>query len=96
METLNQIQSLLGNHRNSLFQKYGIRNLAIFGSYARSEQNENSDIDIMVEFNRPVGMEFIELAEDLENILHKNVDLVSKNGIKPKYYKSIENDLNYV
>jgi predicted nucleotidyltransferase len=60
------------------------------------QNTENSDIDILVEFTKPVGIEFIDLADELEKMLKSKVDLVSKNGIKPKYYEAIKKDLIYV
>jgi len=75
---------------------YGLKNIAIFGSYSRDQQNDASDLDILVEFNRPVGVEFIDLAEELERSLNIKVDLVSRNGVRPEYLKQIESDLNYV
>jgi len=77
-------------------KQYKVYKLALFGSYARGEETEDSDIDILVEFEEPVGMEFIELANELEQILHKKVDLVSRNGIKPRYFKQIEKELIYI
>lgn len=68
----------------------------MFGSYARNEQRQDSDVDILVEFDSPVGIEFIDLGNYLERILNLNVDLVSRNGIKPQYFKQIEGDLKYV
>jgi len=70
--------------------------MAIFGSYSRLEQNDSSDLDILVEFSGKIGIRFIDLAEDLENIIGFKVDLVSKKGIKEKYLKSINADLIYV
>ena len=70
--------------------------MAIFGSYARNQQTEESDLDILVEFNRPIGLAFIDLAEELEHILKLKVDLVSKKGLKERYLKSIEQELEYV
>ncbi len=96
MENLNSIKEILGKHKNRLSDKYGLSQLAIFGSYARSQQRENSDVDILVDFNKPIGLEFIDLAEELEQILNLKVDLVSKKGIRKKYFKSIEKELNYV
>ena len=49
--------------------------MAIFGSYARGEQRMDSDVDVLVEFNAPIGMRFIDLANDLETILQTKVDL---------------------
>ena len=70
--------------------------MAIFGSYARNEQVAKSDVDIMVEFNDKIGIRFIDLAEEIENLIGAKVDLVSKNGIKERHYKAIESDLIYV
>ena len=96
MENINSIIEILKKHKSELVDKYGLSQLAIFGSYARRQQRENSDVDILVEFNRPIGLEFIDLAEELEQILQIKVDLVSKKGIKKKYFKSIETELAYV
>jgi hypothetical protein len=96
MRTLQEIKDTLVNHKGRLFHDYPIRSLAIFGSYSRSEQNDSSDLDILVEFSDKIGVRFIDLAEDLENIIGFKVDLVSKNGIKEKYLKSIDSDLIYV
>lgn len=76
--------------------KYPIKSLAIFGSLSRKEDDENSDVDILVEFNRSVGMEFIHLCYELEEILNRKVDLVTRKAIKEKYFKEIEQDLIYV
>ncbi|MDP2301812.1 MAG: nucleotidyltransferase family protein [Ignavibacteria bacterium] len=96
MRTLQEIKSTLGNHKNRLFNNYPIRSMAIFGSYSRNEENDASDLDILVEFSDKIGIRFIDLAEELENIVGFKVDLVSKNGVKEKYLKSIDSDLIYV
>jgi len=70
--------------------------MALFGSYARSEQTESSDVDIIVEFNGRIGSNFIVLANELEKYLGKKVDLVSRKGIKERYFDTIEQDLIYV
>ena len=70
--------------------------MAIFGSFSRMENNENSDLDILVEFKDKIGIRFIDLADEIENIVGFRVDLVSKNGIKDKYLQSIDPDLIYV
>ena len=86
----------LRKNKTRLFKKYSIKELAIFGSVSRNDFNETSDIDILVDFNRNIGIEFIDLAEELEAILHKKVDLVSRNGVKEKYYQFIKPDLEDV
>ncbi len=96
MKNIEEIKSVLGSHKHDLFERYPIASLAIFGSYARNDQSETSDLDVMVEFNDRIGIRFIDLAEELENILKMKIDLVSKKGIKEKYLKSIDTDLIYV
>lgn len=96
MRTLEEIKSTLDRHKQQLFAEYPIKSLAIFGSYARNEQMDGSDIDIMVEFKDQIGIRFIDLADDIERLLGYNVDLVSKNGIKDRYYQAIKADLIYV
>lgn len=96
MTTLAEIKHLLKAHKEYLALKYNLSLMAIFGSYGRGQQTETSDVDILVDFNEPVGIEFIDLADELEKILKIKVDLVSKNGIKPQYLKQIEQDLSYV
>jgi hypothetical protein len=80
----------------ALGDRYPIASMALFGPVARNEHTDNSDVDVVVSFNSRVGMEFIYLAEDLEAMLGRKVDLVSRNGIKPKYFEAIKQDMLYV
>lgn len=96
MTSLNQILTTLSSHKAEFFDVFKVKTLAVFGSFARNEQRSDSDVDILVEFSSPVGIEFIDLGNYLEHILHLRVDLVSRNGIKPKYFREIEGDLKYV
>ena len=96
MLSLEAIRNKLVEHKQRLFLRYGLSNIAVFGSYARNQQTDESDIDILVEFNKPIGIEFIDLAEELEQILSVKVDLVSKRGLKERHFKAIEKELYYV
>ncbi|HMG14557.1 MAG TPA: nucleotidyltransferase domain-containing protein [Saprospiraceae bacterium] len=96
MATLSEIRNILKENKPRLTKKYDLSYLAIFGSYGREQQNAESDVDILVDFQKPIGIEFIDLALELENLLNLKVDLVSRNGIKPKYFKEIDQDLCYV
>ncbi len=93
MTVLQQTQTVLGQYRPFLASRYPIRRMALFGSVARNEATPDSDVDILVEFSRPVGFQFFELAHELERILGRKVDLVSRNGIKPTYFEAISDDL---
>ncbi|WP_057938010.1 nucleotidyltransferase family protein [Algoriphagus resistens] len=96
MSTLQEIKNALSVHKNRLFNDYPLKSMAIFGSYSRREQNDSSDLDILVDFSDRIGVRFIDLAEELENIVGFKVDLVSRKGIKEKYLKYIDSDLIYV
>ena len=89
------IQKLRAN-KTELLRKFPLKSLALFGSYARNEQTSESDIDMMVEFSQPVGIEFVDLVIELENIFQKPVDLVTKRSLKSSLKSFVEKDLIYV
>ena len=72
------------------FSKQPVLKAYLFGSYSRGNETENSDIDLLVEldYSQPIGLEFIQMQIDLQNLLSKNVDLVSARGLS-KYVKPI-------
>jgi hypothetical protein len=92
----NEIRKKIEQHKAELQKRYFVKNIGIFGSFARDEQTEQSDIDILVEFEKPIGLQFVDLAEYLESILGNKVDLVSKNAVKPKMMDYIKQDIQYV
>lgn len=96
MATTEKIIEQLRLLKKDLAKRYPIASMALFGSYARSAQGPDSDIDILVELNGRIGSRFVLLAEELEGALQHKVDLVSRRGIKPKYFKAIEKELVYV
>ena len=79
-----------------LMEKFHVSSIGLFGSVVRDDYNETSDIDIIVDFSQPIGIEFIDLADYLETKFDKNIDLVSKGGIKQKYLQAIESEIIYV
>ena len=91
------ILATLKRVKPSLEKKYGVKDLALFGSYSRNTAVPGkSDVDVMVDFSQPIGLAFVDLADELELLLQLKVDLVSRGGIKPKYFSVIEPDLIYV
>lgn len=96
MQNLSTIEQILKQHKSMLEQKYSLSNIAIFGSYARGEQHIDSDIDMLVEFNKPIGIRFIDLATDLEKLLNTKVDLICNKDLQPRFLNSIQSDLRYV
>lgn len=81
MLTRDQIMELLRQNQPYLSAEYGVRRIGLFGSYAKGQPDEASDIDIVVEFERPIGFRFVELAEYLEHLLGRRVDMLTPAGI---------------
>ncbi|HBR79310.1 MAG: polymerase beta domain protein region protein [Candidatus Moranbacteria bacterium GW2011_GWE1_35_17] len=80
-----------------LKDKYHVKQLGVFGSVARDEQTDESDVDILVEFSSPIGFfDFIRLENFLEEKLKKKVDLVSKKGLKNTIRKEVLKETIYV
>ena len=76
-----------------LESEYGIGRIGLFGSYAKGEQTENSDIDLVAEFKKPIGLKFIELTDYLEKILGKKIDILTPEGIDSIYFKKIADSI---
>jgi uncharacterized protein len=96
MTNLTSIKNTLTLLKPELTRKFFVNSIGLFGSVVRDDFNEASDIDIIVDFNKPIGIEFIDLADFIENKLRKKVDLVSKNGVKAKYFQQIQSEIIYV
>lgn len=89
MKTLEEIKAILENHKERIRSKYGVILIGIFGSCARGEQRETSDVDILVELERPVGLEFFELWNELEKLLGCEVDLVREKLVRDELREEI-------
>ena len=88
---------ILNDNLELLRKKYNVANIGIFGSYARGDQKRNSDIDILVEFAKPVGFfKFVDLEDYLSKILGREVDLATKSSLKSAIKKDILKEVIYV
>ncbi len=96
MKSLSEIQEKLRGIKPYLFGKYPLKSLVIFGSYARGEFNQASDLDLLVEVDATTGSRFVDLADEIEEMVGMRIDLVSRDGVKPKYLEAIKPDLLYV
>ena len=90
------LESKLKELKPVLAEKYFVNKIGYFGSYSTGSQTENSDIDILVEFSRPLGWEFFDLNDLLEKELERKVDLVSIKALKPQLKHKILNEVKYV
>ena len=83
-----------------LSSEFGVRRIGVFGSTARGTRTHDSDVDIVVEFARPIGMRFVSLAEYLETLLGRRVDILTRDGVRnirvEKVRTGIERDVFYV
>jgi hypothetical protein len=77
-------------------KRYGVKSLALFGSVARNKMRKGSDIDILVDFDKSTWANYVGLKFYLEDLLERDVDLVTPKALKPATRPSIEKDLLYV
>jgi predicted nucleotidyltransferase len=100
MLTREQAIKLLQERRPYLAVEFGVSKIGLFGSYAKGRPDETSDIDLLLEFERPIGLRFIELVDYLENLLGRKVDVLTPAGIQniriERIARSISQSVVYV
>ena len=90
MKTRQDIERILAQEKSRLNDEFNVRGIGVFGSYARGEEQPGSDLDLLVEFDEPIGLfRYIELEEHLSELLGVTVDLVTRNTLKPLMGKGI-------
>lgn len=88
---------LLNRQIPVLSTRFGVKHLGIFGSVARDEATDKSDVDLLVEFNSPITFDrYMDLKFFLEDLLHQPVDLVTQKALKPRLRDLIQQELIYV
>jgi len=95
MITKGEILSKLNELKPELYKSYSVKEIGIFGSFVSGEANNESDIDIIVEFEKPIGWKFFTLEIFLEKQFGRKIDLVTKNALKDEIKESILNQVNY-
>lgn len=100
MLTIQQLTDKLREQLPYLSAEYGITRLGIFGSYAKGDAREESDIDLVIEFKTPLGLRFMELIDYLEQLFHVPVDVLTPAGIQAirnvTVARSIQESIVYV
>jgi predicted nucleotidyltransferase len=82
---IKEIENAIKRSKPYLKEKYKVKNIGIFGSYVRGEQETGSDLDVLVEFGERIGFfKFLELEEYLQDLVQLKVDLVSRKALKPR------------
>ncbi len=85
MKALEQIIKIIELHKDELRRRYSVKEIGIFGSYVRKEQKETSDIDILVNFEKPVSLlRVVSLENYLSDLLGLKVDVVPKEDVRPE------------
>lgn len=97
MKTLEEIQQILFVHKDVLRKKYKVKNIGIFGSFARGEQREKSDIDVLVEFTElPDIFLLIDLEDYLKKLTKRKVDIVRKGAVREELKNIIAKEVMYI
>lgn len=96
MITKNEIISKLSELKPKLYADYAVKEIGLFGSYSDNTQSEDSDIDILIELERPIGWKFFSLELYLESVFGKKIDLVTKNALKHRIKDTILNQVYYI
>jgi predicted nucleotidyltransferase len=97
MPTVEKLKAILALHKENLKKNYKVKEIGIFGSYVRHEQKKKSDLDVLVTFYETIDLfTFVELENYLSDILEVKVDLVMKDGIKPRLKERILSEAVYV
>ncbi|MEX2403490.1 MAG: nucleotidyltransferase family protein [Balneolales bacterium] len=90
------IEQHLKTLKPTLYEKYKVKEIGVFGSFARGEQTDASDIDILIELQEPLGWGFFDLKEFLESQLNRHVDLVTRNALKKQLKEKILSQTKFV
>lgn len=89
-----QILAILLEHQEEIARRFGVKRLSLFGSAARGELRDDSDVDVLVEFNAAATFDgYFGLKDHLESLLGRTVDLVTERGLKPRARRQVERDL---
>lgn len=92
--SIEAINALLTSHKE-LLQKYKVKRIGLFGSHVRQSQNKRSDIDFLVEFEKPSFDNYMDLLFSLESLFGKSIDLVTHNGLSPYMRPYVENEVKW-
>ena len=92
MKSREEVMNILRQARHDLQARFSITRIALFGSYARGDQHEGSDVDLLVDVDPSIGLKLISLAEELERLLGEPVELVSSRAVGPRMKPVLEAD----
>lgn len=95
--TRDEVLQILRDNQDVLNERFGVRSLALFGSVARDEATADSDVDLLAEFERPIGLfELFALQDELESLLNCSVDVGTVDSLKPRIRAQVLEEAVYV
>ncbi|MEC4806408.1 MAG: nucleotidyltransferase family protein [Jaaginema sp. PMC 1079.18] len=97
MKTLEEIKQILKATKPLLQQQYRVTELGVFGSYTQNQQTQTSDVDILIDYEQaPTLFQLVELRDYLAGVMGVKVDVVTKNGLKPRIRERVLSEVVYV
>ncbi len=96
MKSREEVLKILADAKPELQKEFKVRRIGLFGSYARMEQRKDSDVDVLVEVDPSIGLDFVTLADRIEKHLGLRTEVVSSRAINTRHRKLIKKDLIYV
>jgi predicted nucleotidyltransferase len=97
MKSLEEIKELLKKQKPAIRERYNVRKIGIFGFYVRSEQTKKSDLDILVEFEKPINLlKLVNLENFLADSMGIKVDVVTKEDIRQELKERILREVVYI
>lgn len=96
MISKSEILSKLAELKPILYRDYAVKEIGLYGSYSDNSFSEESDIDILIELEKPIGWKFFSLELYLENIFNKKIDLVTKNSLKEQLKDDILKKVDFI
>lgn len=99
-KTKEDVMTILREHLPNLSRQYGVEKIGIFGSFSRNRQRAESDVDVVVRFEQPIGLKFVDFADHLESLLGRQADILTLDGMRAirneEISRAIEGSIVYV
>jgi len=96
MQAAESIKDILSKNKPYLVSKYSLSSIVVFGAVLQDDFSGGMAVEIIVDFKKPIGIEIIDLGDELETLIHHKVDLVTRNGIEKSYYNLFRKEIQYI
>lgn len=96
MQAAESIKDILSKNKPYLVSKYSLSSIGVFGAVLQDDFSGGMAVEIIVDFKKPIGIEIVDLGDELETLIHHKVDLVTRNGIEKSYYNLFRKEIRYI